>query len=108
MVAVAASIAITAVALAALPPGTAQSAEKPGVVIVEGDRLYPCTTEGTPKMVFDDHEAFLADYARVKQDLVALRHAIDHDVAAGYDVGPSLHEWADHVSPGTFGGGSKP
>lgn len=102
-----ASSLITATALTVLSPEPASTTSRP-VVIVEGDRLYPCSVGDAPAVVYSDHEAFLADYARLRADLLDLRHAIDYDASHGGDVSPSLHEWADHADPGAFGGGRKP
>jgi len=98
---------ITAAALTVLTPEPAATTARP-VVIVEGDRLYPCSVGDAPSVVYNDHEAFLADYARLRADLLDLRHAIDYDASHSGNVSPSVHEWADHADPGAFGGGRKP
>lgn len=102
-----ASSVITATALTVLSPEPAVTASKP-IVIVEGEQLYPCSVGDAPSVVYTDHNAFLADYARLRADLLDLRHAIDYDASHGGNVSPSLHEWADHAEPGAFGGGRKP
>lgn len=69
--------------------------------------LYPVEVGDDPVVVYTSHQALVADYQRTKADLEALRRAVDY--AASYEIiSPSVHEWADGVPPGTFGGGSKP
>jgi hypothetical protein len=100
------SAAITTVVLTVFTPEPAVTASKP-IVIVEGERLYPVSVATNPSITFMTHDAFLEDYAALRNDLMDLRHAIDYDAAHG-GVSPSVHEWADGRAPGELGGGRQP
>ncbi len=74
----------------------------PPAAVAGVEPLYPVSAGGTPEVVYESHEALIADYQRTKDDLLRLRMAVDRDAAHGRYTGSALHEWADGVDPGTF------